>query len=132
MASKHGLNEIANPRIGYLDRGGCGGVIEAAAGFSKYGANPADTASGFLNKKLDHRAAPSWVLVPRITAAFFKMSFSSLRLVTSRRRLVPLYPRVEDAATNPELFSHFRDWFAQADKPNGLAFEFWGVSFSVH
>ena len=84
VAPEDGLDQVAKAGVGDLRRGGCGGVVEAAAGLAEHGTDLADAAAGFLGDELDHRAAPGWGLVPRMTAAFFKMSFSSLRLAISR------------------------------------------------
>jgi len=87
MALEDGLDQIPDAGVGELGRGGCAGVIEAAAGMAEHRAYLADAAAGFLSNGLDHRAAAGWGRVPRMTAAFFKMSFSSLRLAISRRSL---------------------------------------------
>jgi hypothetical protein len=85
VAPEDSLDEVADVGVGDLGHGGCAGVVKAAASLAEHFTNLAHTGSGFPGYELDHRAAPGWGLVPRMTAAFFKMSFSSLRLATSRR-----------------------------------------------
>lgn len=58
MVPENRLDEVANLGIRGLGRGWCGGVIKAAPKLPGQLANFADTASDFLCKELDHRAAP--------------------------------------------------------------------------
>jgi len=104
VAPEDGLDQVAKVSVGNLPRGGGRRVVEAAAGLAEHGADLADTAAGFLRDELDHRAAPGWGLVPKMTAAFFKMSFSNLRLAISRRNLgTSSAPGGSPPARNPPL-----------------------------
>jgi len=85
VAPEDGLDEFTKMHVGDLSHGGGGGVVEAAAGFLEDRAHLANTAAGLLRDELDHRPAPGWGLVPRMTAVFFKMSFSILSWAWSRR-----------------------------------------------
>jgi len=42
------------------------------------------------------------------------------------------HPPVKDARADPKIFGHFKNWFPQTHKPDGLGFELCGVSFSGH
>src|SRR5688500_12505172 len=86
MSPEDRLDQVPQASIGELGRGGCGSVVEAAASLPKRLTDFSNTAASLLREELDHRPSPAWGLVPRMTAAFFKMSFSSLRLVFSRRK----------------------------------------------
>ena len=48
VAPEERLDEIAEAGVGDLRRGGCGGVVEAAAGLPEHRADLADAAAGFL------------------------------------------------------------------------------------
>src|SRR5690606_13278060 len=80
------LDHVAELLVGALRGGGPGGVVVAAAGDTKDGANRADAISGGIMDFPDHFPELGWGLVPNMTAAFFKMSFSILRRAFSRRR----------------------------------------------
>ena len=77
-----------------------------------------------------------------MTAAFFKMSFSTLRRATSRRRerrssaadlrsLRVLLPFVEQIAADAEFFGDLGDGLAGSDEFNGLGFELGGVTLTL-
>ncbi|MGK0189487.1 MAG: hypothetical protein ACI9R3_005304 [Verrucomicrobiales bacterium] len=87
IACENFLDEIANLMVGNLHERFLRGMIEAAAWHAEGTTNFSDTASSFSLNTENHIAALDWglLLVPRITAAFFKLSFSSLRWATSRR-----------------------------------------------
>ena len=79
VEEKDGLDEAAEGVVGELGLGGLSGVVKAAAGQAESGADLANTGAGILGEQSDQGASGYWVLRPRMTAAFFKMSFSSLR-----------------------------------------------------
>jgi len=58
-------------------------VVVAASGNVKDGTNPPDAVACGLVNVADHFSELGWVLVPRIIAAFFKMSFFTLSRVLS-------------------------------------------------
>jgi hypothetical protein len=78
MALEDGLDAVADVAVGQLGGGGRGGVIVAAAGDAEHATDASDSLSG-------GGAEVGWGLVPRMIAAFFKMSFSALRRASSRR-----------------------------------------------
>jgi len=86
VALENLLDHLPYLLVGEL--GGCGlsGMVVAASGHLESDTDPADCAAGGMADLLDHFPELGWGLVPRITAAFFKMSFSSLRTAFSRRR----------------------------------------------
>ena len=119
----------------------------------------AHTGAGVLRDECDHRSAPGRGLVPRIMAAFFKMSFSSLEVgvlaaqaaqlvrfgqlasgsaasaLTELRRLgVLAHPRVKDPFADPKSLAATSDYgLAQGStRSNGLGFELGGISSSGH
>lgn len=63
--------------VGKLGGGGFGGGVIAAAGKFENFADPANAGSGFLAHRVDHFAPFLRGFRPRMTAAFFKMSFSN-------------------------------------------------------
>ena len=69
-----------------LAGGGVSCVVVAAAGDAEGGADLPDSVAGGGVNVSDHFPKFGGVLVPRMTAAFFKMSFSTLRSEFSRRR----------------------------------------------
>ena len=79
VEEKDGLDEAAEGVVGELGLGGLSGVVKAAARQAESGTDPADTGAGLFGEQSDQGASGYWVLRPRMTAAFFKMSFSSLR-----------------------------------------------------
>ena len=85
VAFEDGFNERAKLGVGALGGSRCGGVIEAAARQFQGGTHRPHTAAGLPGDLGDHRASGERGLVPRMMAAFFKMSFSSLRWEFSRR-----------------------------------------------
>lgn len=86
VAAKSGLDQIAQGGIGELRLGGSRRVVKAAARQVENRADQTDAGPGLLGDKGNHRAGGCRVLEPRMTAAFFKMSFSSLSWVSSRRK----------------------------------------------
>ena len=76
VAFENHLDEFADVLVGLLRRGGLGGVVVAAAGHSQDVTDRADAVAGGLADVVNHFAELGWGLVPRMTAAFFKMSFS--------------------------------------------------------
>ena len=86
VALENALDFHADRFVGRLHGSGGGGVIVAAPGNAEGGADPSDALAGGLVDVADHFAKLGWGLVPRMTAAFFKMSFSWRRRAISRRR----------------------------------------------
>jgi hypothetical protein len=83
---ENGLDFITKRTVGELAVGRLGGVVVTAAGHFEHLANATHTVPGGGMDVLDHGSEFGWGLVPRMTAAFFKMSFSWRRRVSSRRR----------------------------------------------
>jgi hypothetical protein len=79
VVEEDGLDAAAEGVVGELGLGGLSGVVKAAARQVESGADLANTGAGVLGEQSDQGASGYWVLRPRMTAAFFKMSFSSLR-----------------------------------------------------
>ena len=84
-AFEDGFNQRAKLGVRALGGSRYGGVVEAAAGQFQGGAYCPHAAAGLLGDEGNHRAGGNRGLVPRMMAAFFKMSFSNLRWETSRR-----------------------------------------------
>ena len=129
-------------------------MIEAAARHLEAGTDLPDARAGGLPDIVDHLSELEGSLVPRMTAAFFKMSFSWRRRVFSRRRarskvrfgalacgsrscaaelraLRGVPPAIEQVAADAEFFGDLGDRLASAQKLNGLRFELGGVSLAV-
>ena len=132
---------IADPAVLGLGGRGRGGVVEVAARHLEAGADGPDAIAGGLVNVVDHLAELQGSLVPRITAASFKMLFSWRSKVASRRRarsssaaelgalrIVP--PVVEKVAADAEFFGDLGDGFAGAQQFDGLCFELGGVSLT--
>ena len=125
LTSKNRLDLITKFPVTELPgrRSGC--VIVAAARKFQGGANPANAVASLLVDGHDHFPDLDWGVVPRISAAFFKMSFSTFRLATSCRSLrsssasvvvAPASlrkpgpfptPAVNQIAGNPQILGHF-------------------------
>ena len=69
-----------------LASGEVSGVLVAAAGHTEGDADLTDSVAGGGVSADDHLPKFAGVLVPRMTAAFFKISFSTLKSKFSRRR----------------------------------------------
>lgn len=83
---ENGFDVLADLLVCALGEGGCRGVIVAAAGDLESGTDRTDAMAAGVVDVPDHFAELGRSLVPRMTAAFFKMSFSILRRAFSRRR----------------------------------------------
>ncbi|MDH4444093.1 MAG: hypothetical protein QE267_03080, partial [Akkermansiaceae bacterium] len=99
-----------------------------AAGDAEGGADRSDAMAGGLVDVIDHLPELSWGLVPRMTAAFFKMSFSCLRREFSRRRARVQLPLIEWVTADAEFFGDLGHGLSGVDEFNGLGFELWGVA----
>jgi hypothetical protein len=71
-----------------LKQSGFSGVIVATTRDLKNGTNTSNAMAGALMDYGDHRSELLWALVPRMIAAFFKISFSCLSKASSRRSTV--------------------------------------------
>jgi hypothetical protein len=74
---------------------------------------------------INHLAKPCGLLVPRIIAAFFKMSFSMRNWAFSLRVALPA---VEKVGPDAELLAQFGNRFAGLEELHGLGLELIGVS----
>ena len=52
VAPEDGLDQVAHASVGDLPRGGCGGVVEAAASLAERGADLADTTASFQSDEV--------------------------------------------------------------------------------
>ena len=117
-------------------------MVVAAARHAEHLADRAERVSGGTLNLVDHGAESGRGLVPRMTAAFFKMSFSILRRASSRRiarsssaasRAPPacgpsLPPGVEEIVADAEALRELGDRLAGLKQCDGLGFEFGGVA----
>ena len=148
MVLEDGFDQVADPAVLGLGGRGRGGVIEAAAGHLEAGADWTDAIAGGLPDIVDHLAElEGSLVVPRMTAAFFKMSFSWRRRRFSWRRarrssaaerscapalraLGALSPAIEQIAADAGFSGDFGHRLASAQKLNGLRFELARVSLA--
>ena len=79
--------------------------------------------SGLVVDAFNHFPELSWGLVPRMTVAFFKMSFSWRRRVTSRHRLRTVSPGVEEVSADAEFCGEFGNGPVDGKELNGLGFK---------
>ena len=82
---KNLLNPVGDFAIICFPGGFGGSLVEAASGVAEDFANPSTAGLCFRSDGKNHRPAFGWIFVPRMTAAFLKISLSSLRSAFSRR-----------------------------------------------
>jgi hypothetical protein len=128
--------------VGRLGGRGFGCVVIAASRDAEGGADEADAVAGGLVDFADHFSKPGWGLVPRMTAAFFKISFSALRRASSRRRvrrssaadgpraLRLAFPSVEKVAADAQFLGDLGNRSAGVGELDGVGFELGGVALS--
>ncbi len=86
MLPEDGFNSGSEFLIRTLRSGGFSGMVVAAARHFQHGADDPEGVAGGLADGVHHFPELDGSLVPRMTAAFFKMSFSIWRWALSRRR----------------------------------------------
>src|SRR5690606_6498754 len=84
VLAKNLLNSIADDAVARYGRGRGGGMVIAAPGNAENFADWSDRVPGVTVDLIDHFAELCGLLVPRIIAAFFKMSFSMRSWAFSR------------------------------------------------
>jgi hypothetical protein len=85
MMVKYSADGLTHLGIATLALSWDGGMVVAAAWYLKAAADLAQAVTCTLRNDMDHPAELCWGLLPRIIAAFFKMSFSAWRRAFSRR-----------------------------------------------
>jgi len=106
--------------------------MEAAAGQLQSLADLADAAAGLMLELQDHRSGLDGGAVPRVTATFFKMSFSMSSRAYCLRRRRSQCPAVKDAGADAKLLGHIGRDPAQVEQLHGTGLELIAVWFPDH